>query len=169
MTKAPDLSAEYVRARLNYDPDTGAFTWKSNTPNMQRYVGRAAGTKHCQGYRAINIDCWPFLAHRLAWLITFGEWPKRHIDHINGDRTDNRLANLRDVPQDWNSQNLRKAKSKRPGALLGAYPTQRGGKQWRAIIQIDGRSTTLGYFDTEQEAHLAYLAVKREAHPGCVI
>ena len=110
-------------------------------------------------------------AHRLAWLFATGEWPKETIDHINGDRGDNRIANLRDVPRRINCENQRKARSVNRVGLLGVSRAtgNRPGKPYTAFIGVRGKSVGLGYFPTAELAHEAYLAAKRRLHEGCSI
>lgn len=109
------------------------------------------------------------MAHRLVWLHLYGEWPEHGIDHINGRRSDNTAANLRSVPQSENVQNQRKARrdNKSTGLLGVSRPS--GRSKYRAQIMAQGRNRYLGYFDTPEEAHAAYLAAKRQLHPGCTI
>ena len=90
------LSADDLRAELNYDPETGIFTWKSGRGRGGTWTaGGIAGGPDGHGYWRISVKRVRRLAHRLAWLYAFGVWPNKQVDHINGDRTDNRIANLR--------------------------------------------------------------------------
>ncbi len=162
-----------VRELLRYDPKTGVFTWRTDRVCGRGRVsvrsGSVAGTQRPNGYRLININGTPILEHRLAWLYHFGEWPRHHIDHINGNPSDNRIANLRDVPRQVNMQNMRHAMSgKKHGSMLGTAWHEGTGK-WRALIKIDARQCSLGYFDTEAQAHEAYVVAKRRYHEGCTI
>lgn len=96
-----------------------------------------------------------------------GAWPTHEIDHINGKRTDNRTVNLRDVPRLVNQQNVRRAHRDSKLGVLGVTPDRRGG--FRAQITINKRLHFIGYFDTIEEAHSAYVAKKREVHEGCTL
>jgi hypothetical protein len=106
------MHADYVRGRLDYDPETGKFTWKARVVRSAddkrwnaRYAGEVAGSIKNNGYRRIGIDGKYYGAARLAWLIVHGEWPQNEIDHINRIRTDDRIVNLRDVTPTENNNN----------------------------------------------------------------
>lgn len=163
-----------VRVALAYDPTTGLITWKGdrfcwNGRRKHCASGAEAGTLRRDGYRSIFIDGKSFLAHRVAWLLAHGAWPDGDIDHIDGNRQNNRIENLRDVSRRTNLQNRRAAGSHRKhGSLLGAAWHASTGK-WRALIKHEGRQVSLGYFATEQEAHVAYVEAKRRLHEGCTI
>jgi hypothetical protein len=114
------IDADYVRKRLEYDPDTGVFIWKPRDVRRTedkiwnaRFSGEVAGTILNTGYRRIGIDGKYYGAARLAWLYVHGEWPKNEIDHINRVRDDDRLVNLRDVTHTDN-QNNRKSNNGLP-------------------------------------------------------
>ena len=142
-----------LREVLDYDPDTGIFTWKVRVSTHCR-PGDEAGSPHARGYVVIGLDRCVYLAHRLAWFYVHGEWPEAEIDHRNGVRTDNRLSNLRLATSTQNKQNRRNARGTTPF---------RG--RWKAQIGLGNKVTKyLGMFDTEEEAHQAYLAAKTEMH-----
>lgn len=98
-TDRASLTAETVRALLDYSGDTGHFRWKE--------TGKPAGGLQDKGYRIIEIGGTPYYAHRLAWLYTHGVWPEADLDHINRNRDDNRIENLRDVSRSENNRNRR--------------------------------------------------------------
>lgn len=153
---------------FRYDPATGVFTWKRARSNVK--AGDVAGTIKADGYRQLCIGGLLMLAHRVAWLYAHGEWPKHDIDHINGDITDNRIANLRDVPRLLNMQNQRRAQVGNKSGFLGVYLDKRRGKYIaRLRVPGGGNMRHVGQFDTPEEAHAAYLAAKREHHEGCTI
>jgi hypothetical protein len=162
-----DLTAERLRQLVHYDTATGAFTRAIRSGQKVR-VGDSAGHNTCRGYLAFSVDSHPFLAHRLAWLYVHGEWPAGQIDHINGVKTDNRLANLRVVTPMMNMQNWRKPPKRNKSGLLGVS-SDKHGKKWRAQISANGKRVNLGVFDTPEEAHQAYLMAKRELHAGCTL
>lgn len=149
---------ERFKAVLDYDPDTGVFTWKARTGRGCRrdLTGKTAGGPQNDGYIHISLYGKKYLAHRLAWLFTHGQWPEGEIDHINRIRDDNRLANLRDVTKSINQRNRNNVR--------GADFHLASGK-WRSRINVSGKSMFLGYFNDLAEAEAAYLRAKSEHHP----
>lgn len=146
------LSATCLRQALIYDPTTGVFTRAKQSSNRIK-VGDIAGSPDAKGYLCIRVVGKTYKAHRLAWFYVHGEWPAGEIDHINHDRADNRISNLRDVTKSTNQQNRR--------AVRGY---SKDGTRWKAQIRVDGKFRHLGCFSTSQEAHAAYLAAKSEMH-----
>lgn len=147
-----ELTAERLKELLEYDPTLGRFTWKVSNNGYVK-VGSIAGCLDPKGYVQIRIDRKLYKGHRLAWLYMFGEFPKEHLDHIDGDRANNRIENLRAATIRENSQNR---KEHRGGHLVGTSFNKRV-KKWESYIQINGKRKRLGYFETQQEAHSAYL------------
>lgn len=98
------LTQAKLQEYLHYDPNTGFFTWIKK-PNNKILKGTRAGTTHKNGYRQINLLGKKYVEHRLAWLYMYGQFPKELIDHINHDRADNRLCNLREVSIAENARN----------------------------------------------------------------
>lgn len=175
----PHITYEQARELLRYDPETGVFTWRA-----ERRMGRtgkgaliaspgdvAGGPMKSTGYRQIVVVGRHYLEHRLAFLWMTGAWPKGQVDHRNGDRTDNRWENLRDVAQPINAQNLRRARADSATGVQGVGYQKRGArhKRYVARIRINGKSKTIGYFATAEEAHVVYLTHKRALHAGCTI
>jgi hypothetical protein len=160
-----DLTAQQLRELLNYDPQTGLLTWRAYR-NGRALAGAVAGAPRDSGHIVVGIEGKYRPAHRLAWLHFYGEWPKQHIDHINGKPDDNRIANLRDIPMTLNVQNQRGPQVRNTTGFLGV--TKRG-KRFGAEISINGKSCKLGSFDTAEAAHAAYLIAKREHHAACTI
>jgi hypothetical protein len=149
------LDQKTLKEILNYNPDTGIFTWRVK-PARNITAGDVAGTKKHYGYIEIGIHYKKHQAHRLAWMYVNGSMPKLQIDHINGATDDNRICNLRDVSSSTNSSNQQKH---REGKLPGCTFLQRTQK-WQAQIKIDGYGKYLGCYKTQQEAHNAYLHAK---------
>lgn len=154
-----------VRRRLDYDAHTGLFRWAES--GNGRVLGQRAGWIKSDGYIAIALNGRQYLAHRLAWLYVHGKWPAASIDHINGIRSDNRIFNLRDVPQSINNQNFRRARKHGLSGYLGASKASL--RRWRAQIVVGGVKHYLGLFKSPEEAHVAYVTAKRRLHEGCEI
>lgn len=165
---AASLAAR-VRELFDYDHESGAFIRRVRLAQRHQVGDRAdllVNHGVARGYRRVAFDSQKYQAHRVAWLYVHGRWPEFQIDHINGDRGDNRIANLRDVPARVNNENQRKAYSNNRCGLLGVFAHQ--GK-WRSRIQTRGLSLDLGSFETPEQAHAAYLKAKRSQHEGCTL
>lgn len=163
-----EVTAAVVRELLRYDAATGALEWRPRKGRGCRtdLIGTRAGSPHKDGYLHVALKGKKYLAHRLVWLHTKGVWPTGEIDHINGDRSDDRIENLRDVSKAVNQQNQRKGKG--VCASLGVDLIRRTG-MYRARITVKGKVKHLGYFEFLREAERAYLSAKRELHEGCTI
>lgn len=157
------LTAEALRVLLEYDPETGLFTWRNH--HRGTLIGCIAGRtgKDSNGYPHLKVVGRTYKAHRLVWLYTHGRWPEHQIDHINGVRDDNRLANLREATHTENAHNLRRARVNNASGLLGVSKLKNG--RWRASIRSHGKQRNLGDFHEPKEAHAAYLRAKAELHP----
>lgn len=160
------ISHKELTDRLNYDPTTGIFTWKQDGYNRVVKAGDVAGFDKCNGYWQLCLNKVKYNAHRVAWFYVHGEWPENDIDHINGNRGDNRIDNLRSVTRSVNLQNLRGPRKIGTSGYLGV--TQKGSR-FLAQIGANGKHYGLGRFDTAEQAHQAYLAAKRKLHAGCTI
>ena len=159
------LTAEKVRELFLYEPDTGAFKWRISRTNSVR-VGDKVGYVTPKGYLKTEVDGRSYFIHRLVWLYSHGRWPTGQIDHINGVTGDNRAANLREVPPLWNQQNRRRARADSKTGILGVYQVR---DKFRATIQSNRKTVALGSFDTQEDAHRAYVSAKRRMHEGCTI
>lgn len=151
------LDAEKLRTFLNYDHETGVFTWKVQSSDRMP-IGSKAGSLHNRyGYLYIQIDKQRFRAHRLAWLYVHGVMPTNHIDHINRNRSDNRIVNLRDCLPANNSKNQTVRKKNKTGILgVGFCKTRR---KFYSDIGVGSKTIHLGRFDTLEEAAI----VRKEA------
>lgn len=159
-----NLTASNIKEVMSYDPDSGLFTRLVSSSNSA--AGKILGSKHSEGYVVINILGANRLAHRLAWLYVHGEMPNGHIDHINGDRSDNRLANLRCVTNSQNMQNRRSARKSSGTGFLGVTKSRYA---FTTMIRANGKSIHIGSFKTAELAYAAYLDAKRRLHPMCEI
>jgi hypothetical protein len=164
------LTIDRVKELLSYDPETGLLAWRVNVGKRTR-AGEVAGCLRKDGRVVVRLDYQLHYAYRLVWAIVHGRWPAEMIDHINGDPSDNRLVNLREASASLNNQNARKARTKSKTGLLGASPAGCPGEIGRFVAYIGSGSVrkNLGYFDTPEEAHAAYVAAKRQLHPGCTL
>lgn len=154
------ITVARAKELLDYDPLTGDFKWRSaQAPRMS--VGSSAGSRG--QYLRIKIDGSHYMAHRLAWLITHGSWPREQIDHVDEDKFNNRLDNLRPASDRQNKQNVSVPYRNNKSGFQGVNFHKRHQK-FQAQIQVDGRKIHLGYFDTPEKAHEAYAEAKRTHH-----
>lgn len=149
------LTHERLLSLLEYDVYSGVFLWRVAIRNGLR-PGDVAGTIYKNGRRYIAIDKKRHFAHRLAWFYVHGVWPTDQIDHINRDRDDNRLANLRPATASQNIAN--RAVSQNNIAGFKGVGCRVGGKEprYRARIRVNGRLIHLGDFKTPEAANEAY-------------
>lgn len=152
------LTIERLKRLLHYDPDTGVFTYRETRGRCLR--GTVSGKRHAGGYWRVSIDRKIYQAHRLAWFYVFEEWPNGDIDHINLDKVDNRISNLRIATPSENQANTSK-RTKTLAALKGVTWHKCG--KWQASVKVSGRAIYLGLFDTPEAAHIAYCAAAKVA------
>ena len=157
------MSPVILREIFAYDPETGVLThrrrspgWFSNSRAMNawnaRFAGEVAGSVGGKGYLQVTARGRVMQGHRVAWVIATGEEPDQ-IDHINGDKTDNRLANLRSVTHQENSRNLKRSSNNSSGVTGVSWNSRL--KKWQARIKNAGRSKSLGYFHNLADAAAA--------------
>lgn len=174
MAKYHAISIDLLRQLLSYDPETGELTWKERTAETNNGVGgqylKIANTKmagkpaftsaHPGGYKFGSIFRNFVTAHRVAWALHYGEWPKNQIDHINGLPADNRICNLRDVSCIENQHNRKLNKNNTSGCTgVFTYP---GSCNWHAHITVNGETKKLGIFRNFDDAVAARKAGERE-------
>jgi len=140
---------------LDYDPDTGVFTWGAGAPKIVR--GKPAGGLGRQGYMRIKIKGKKYALHRLAWLWYTGTFPPEDLDHINGVKADNRLLNLRAVTTQENMRNVAKWRNNSSGVT--GVQWNKAHAAWHVRIGVGGKYKHLGYFKDFNEA----VAVRKEA------
>jgi hypothetical protein len=177
--KWKQLDPEMLRELLHYDPQTGVLTWKWREPhqfpagtstgpetykmwNKQR-AGKPALTARCNGYRVGAVWTVRIYAHRVAWAIHHGKWPEHPLDHINGDRADNRIVNLRLAPDNSNNRNRKMNRRNTSGVTGVRFCAVK--QKWVASITIDGRKKTLGTYDTKDDAiHMRKMAEREHGY-----
>src|SRR5262245_27259423 len=147
-----------LKEHLYYHPGSGDFVRIRRGARGVNFVGQQAGTADPRGYIVVEVKRRSYYGHQLAWLYVHGQWPKE-IDHINRDKSDNRIANLRDVPHGWNVCN----KPSRSKAGFMGVVERRYGRRYHAQIKINGYMQHLGAFATAEEAAAAYLKVVPDA------
>lgn len=156
------LTYEQAHRLFSYDPETGVLTWRIHAGRKIR-AGARAGTLDRTGYRKVAYQGKVYKEHRLIWLLCTGCWPINVIDHINRNRSDNRIANLRDVDKFANGQNRVKPGPTNLTRLIGASFDKKANR-WRAQITVRRSRRVIGYFDSALDAHQAYMQAKRELH-----
>jgi len=147
-----DLTQKRLKEVLQYNGESGAFSRVSRNGRL--------GTICVQGYLVIQIDGVIYKAHRLAWLYTYGDWPREQIDHIDRDRMNNKILNLRDATAKDNSQNRTMSKNNKSG-VNGVYWNKKMGK-WHAQIRGETGNEHIGYFGNLIEAREARVAVQTD-------
>ena len=170
--EAMSHSIEYIRQCFHYNGKN--LIWSTARPRdhysrdhdhtryMNHLSGTAVGSKDRDGYLVTNIgkhyDYRTYRVHRLVWLVAYGAWPAGVIDHINGNKLDNRLENLRDVTNKENLRNARIGKRNSTG-VVGVYKLKGG--RWLAAIGVDGKLKHIGQYGTKEEAAMARMAEQK--------
>lgn len=145
------ITQQRLKQLFSYDETTGVFTRKVAVGRHGRYkVGTIAGTKTAQGYIVIGLDDKKCMAHRLAWLYVYGVLPATDLDHINRNKSDNRIANLRLVNRSQNMHNVNLRKHNSSGYNGVSWHKPR--RKWRAYIFVDYTQVHLGLFDKISDA-----------------
>jgi hypothetical protein len=158
-------SVEYLRKRLRYEPETGKLFWLDCEDMPQKWLARWADKEaftaiSVWGYRVGRINSLSFRAHRVAYAIYYGSWPRDQIDHINGVRSDNRISNLRGVTHQENMRNQSMHVNNTSGVC--GVNWCRNTLKWRAQININGRNKSLGYYTTLEGATEARVKASRQ-------
>lgn len=152
------LSQSYLKEILRYDETTGVFSWVKHKPQQRKDI--PPGFVNKDGYHIIKINHKAYKAHRLAWLYVHGEFPSIFVDHINRNRSDNRIANLRLATMSENLHNIEKSKNNTTGYLGVSY--SKTAKKYVANLTVNRVPYFLGYFDSAKEASIAYNKRKSE-------
>lgn len=165
-----DVTYDYLRECLSYEPETGEFTWlerpeshfknkKTHAINKTLHSGKKTGYLAGNGYVFIRIDNKLYRAHRLAWLYMYKEWPKEQLDHINGNRSDNRACNLRHTDNAGNRKNMCKRKDNASG--ITGVSWYKAYSKWMVVITDKKKPYFLGYFDSIFDAACARKSAER--------
>jgi hypothetical protein len=172
-----ELTVLHLYMVLNYFPETGVFQWKERTlvlANMlgidpvslkmwnTRYADKIAGSINDKGYLVVRIAGHACKLHRAAWMMTHGVWPEHDIDHINGDKSDNRIKNLRAVSRAENMKNKPIYRQNSSGITGVGWHRVTG--KWAAKIRVNGKDIHLGVFETVELAEQTRKAA--EIHYG---
>jgi len=170
-----DLPApELLRKLLRYEPETGKLFWRKRSLELlpeaanpvqwnARYAGKEAFTyTQSNGYVRGAIFNRSYLKHRIIWVLVTGRWPEHEVDHINGNRSDNRWCNLREANSRQNKWNSARQKNSTSGFKGVSWHKSCG--QWRATISDHGKHKHLGYFPTPQAAYAAYQKEAKRIH-----
>jgi len=175
MKKSNTYTAEYVLSVLDYTADSGKFIWK-NRPKYhfknarshsvwnKRYAGKEAGCLQKTGYIAMSLDNVKVYAHRIVFLLENGEWPENQVDHINGNRSDNRRSNLRLATRNQNQHN-RSARLDNKLGIKGVCKHKQCNR-YQAKIWVNSKCIHLGLFETQEEAKEAYRVAALKYHIG---
>ena len=162
--KGIEITFEYVNEWLSYDPQAGVLRWKKNAGSYGRIkTGTTAGTLDPSGYVKINLDHTPRYAHRLAWLLHYGEFPTHQIDHINMDRADNRINNLRKATNAQNSRNRGAQSNNKSTGVKGVRFIEKYGL-YVVSITVDGIAHNRGCFRNIKDAAAEYERAAQELH-----
>lgn len=149
------ISHQELLSTLLYDSATGHLTRLVRSAQRVQ-IGDRAGTVNPYGYRQVKCIDRVYKAHRLIWFYTHGAWPKGQIDHINGDRDDNRIMNLREATFSSNQANSKRRVTNQSGRKGVSLHKHSG--LWHARIMVNYRTVSLGYFKDKDEAHKAYIS-----------
>lgn len=160
------ITHERLRELVDYDPETGVFRWKRDMRGRRGSVGRVGmqvGSVRPDGRRVISLDGKKYLAGRLAWFYTYRVWPEPTVDHINGDYTDDRLENLRELSFGGQVQN--RGVQKNSSSRVPGVSWYKADSCWRARIKLNGKEISLGYFKNFDDAVAARRRAEAELHP----
>lgn len=156
------MKEEDLVKKLRYLPETGELVWNNHELNRKHMWGKVAGYRQKNGYVYVFLDKKPRRAHKIAWFLHYGEWPKGYLDHINGVKYDNRIVNLRICDNQQNQYNQKPHKDKLVPYKGVSY--HKGNKKYRATIKALDKRKHLGYFNTPEEARDSYNSAALELH-----
>jgi hypothetical protein len=143
---------------MHYDQDTGVFT--RLTSNRRDRIGVTPGARNTNGHVQIRVDGVLHMAHRLAWLYVHGSFPQKQLDHINGDKTDNRISNLRHCSNKKNAENRKMSPRNTSGYRGVSFDKTRG--KFKAYIGHEMRAIHIGLFAAVEDAAVAAKGARDE-------
>jgi len=156
------LTATRLREIIKYDEETGAMTWRVSVARRIRPGDACGGVPNSTGALSVRIRGYSYKLHRLAWLYSYGQWPDDHIDHIDGNRLNNRLSNLREATHAENQRNIGLKRNNKSG-FKGVY-WNKTVEKWHAQINWNGKRIHLGFFEKAKDAGLAHANKAAELH-----
>jgi hypothetical protein len=145
------ITQERMKQLLHYNPNTGVFT-RIDSNRVDR-LGKQPGSRNTKGHVQIRLDGVLYVAHRLAWLYMNGEFPVNQLDHIDGDKTNNKIVNLRDATNKQNQENVPLQVNNTSGYRGVSFDKRL--KKFRAYVCHNRQQTTLGFFATSEAAATA--------------
>lgn len=154
-----EITQEYLKEIFDYKD--GNLFWKKRTGPRSK-INEIAGHLRKNGYVQVILHRKIYVAHRLIWLWIHGEWPKNEVDHIDGNKSNNKIENLRDVTKSQNQQNRLKTRQNTSG-YKGVFFHARSNK-WIAKITLNKKQNYLGYFSSPLDAHNAYCEAAKKFH-----
>jgi len=161
----PLPSQEELLRMFSYDPETGRLAWKSISPKSYRvWIGREAGTVKDDKYIDVRIGSHGYKAHRIIWKMMTGHDPMLHIDHKDGDGTNNRWSNLREASRANNQANRKPNRNSKSGLKGVKFRPECPRKPWQAYISVNKKHITIGLFATAVEAAAARNAAAERLH-----
>ena len=146
------ITQEFLKSIVEYDKETGLFSKKN---------GEKFGFKDSDYLRA-QIGGKNYYLHRLAWLYEYGSFPKLHLDHVNGNKMDNRICNLREATRSQNLCNVAKTKRNTSGVKNVSFHKQ--SKKWRVVVSVEGKNKSFGLYDDIEMAELVAIEAKHKYH-----
>ena len=165
MAQSKPLDIDLLISLIDYNKTTGLLKWKNISGSGKRNY--EPGSIHKNGYKRLTVLGRTLLHHRVVWVLCYNEQPPKIIDHIDGDKTNNKILNLRSGISSLNQQNQTKPHSRNNTSKYIGVSLFKG--RWRAKIYHNKKYYFLGYFTSEVEARDAYIKEKRNLHKGCTI
>lgn len=157
-----DITYEYIREYMTYDPSTGECRLKRSVKHSRKKIGDLVGSVQKNGYLVASISNIRVLLHRLIWLYMTGKFPVEYIDHINGNKGDNRFSNLREATAQQNNFNSSLSTRNTTGYKGVSYCKQM--KKYKAGYKLNKKIYHIGYFDTPEQASAAYINAVAPIH-----